>query len=174
MDKYIHLLCCTVSLAVVLSLRRRDRNRMDSYRVITVDVSEFPIVSGARGPWQQQWCDFFHFHDEWWSSVPPSVVVFSWVHAITIYLPKWKNHCEESGCTQEINLSILQGVQYGTWIKMDALMIYNVFQTFGKSDKWGETILNVLHINVVPCDWSHVRNIGLLPLLLILTLYMWK
>ena len=25
---------------------------MDSYRVITVDVPESPIASGARGPWQ--------------------------------------------------------------------------------------------------------------------------
>ena len=30
-----------------------------------------------------------------------------WVHAITISSPKWKNHCEEPGTTQEINLSML-------------------------------------------------------------------
>ena len=48
----IHLLCCTGSLAVVLSVWQRDRNLMDSYRVITVDVPEFTIVSDARDPWQ--------------------------------------------------------------------------------------------------------------------------
>ena len=31
-------------------LWRRDRNRMDSYRVSKVDVPESPIASGARGP----------------------------------------------------------------------------------------------------------------------------
>ena len=35
---------------VVLSLWLRHRNRMDSYRVSTVGVPEYPIVSGARGP----------------------------------------------------------------------------------------------------------------------------
>ena len=38
----------------VLSLWRRDRNQMDSYRVSTVDVPESPIASGARGSRQQQ------------------------------------------------------------------------------------------------------------------------
>ena len=48
----------------VLSLWRRYRNRMDSYRLNTVDVPESPIVSGVRGPLQQQRCDFFHCHEE--------------------------------------------------------------------------------------------------------------
>ena len=39
-------------LAVVLSLWHRDRNRMDSYRVSTVDVPECLTTSGARGPWR--------------------------------------------------------------------------------------------------------------------------
>ena len=39
-------------------------------------------------------------------SVPPSVV-FSWIHAIMISSPKWKNHCEGPGTTQEMNLSVL-------------------------------------------------------------------
>ena len=34
----------------VLSLWRRDRNRLDSYRVSTVDVPESPVASDARGP----------------------------------------------------------------------------------------------------------------------------
>ena len=37
-------------LAVVFSLWRRDRNRMDSCRVSRVDVPESPIASGARDP----------------------------------------------------------------------------------------------------------------------------
>ena len=104
--RQVHLLYCTGVLAVVLSVWRRDRNHMDSYRVSTVDVPESPITSGARGPWQQA-CDSLYCHEEWWGSVPPSVVVFSWVHAITISSPKWKNHCEVPGTTQEINLSVL-------------------------------------------------------------------
>ena len=31
-----------------------------------------------------------------------------WVHAIMISSPKWKNHCDGSGITQEMNLSELQ------------------------------------------------------------------
>ena len=54
-------------------LWRKDRNRMDSYRVSTADVPEASIASGARGPWQQQQCDTLHCHEEWWGSVPPSV-----------------------------------------------------------------------------------------------------
>ena len=37
-DGYVHLLCSTRSFAVVLSLWRIAQNRMDSYRVNTVDV----------------------------------------------------------------------------------------------------------------------------------------
>ena len=68
------------ALAVVLSLWRRNRNRMDTYRVNAVNVPESLIVSGARSPWQQQRCDSLHCHEEWWGSVPSYVVVFSWVH----------------------------------------------------------------------------------------------
>ena len=57
-----------------------------------------------------------------------------WVHAITISSPKWKNHCEEPGTTQEINISVLEGGQYGSSTKMGALMVYDFLQTFGK--KW--------------------------------------
>ena len=41
-------------------------------------------------PWQQK-CDSLNWLEEWWGSVPWSVVVFSWIHAITIFSPKWKN-----------------------------------------------------------------------------------
>ena len=71
-------LCCTGSLVLLLSLWQRDRNRMDSYLVSTMDVSESPIFSGARGPWLQQRCDSLHCLEEWCGSVPPSAVVFSW------------------------------------------------------------------------------------------------
>ena len=60
----------TGSLAVVLSLCRRDRNRMYSYRVSTVDVPEYPIASGARGQWQQR-CDTLQCHEECRGSAPP-------------------------------------------------------------------------------------------------------
>ena len=36
-----------------------------------------------------------------------STVLTRWVHAITISSPKWKNHYEEPGTTQKINLSML-------------------------------------------------------------------
>ena len=75
----IHLLYCTKSLAVVLSLWWRDRNPIDSYWVSMVDVPEYPIARGTRGLWQQQQCDSMHCHEEWWGSIPPSVVIFSWV-----------------------------------------------------------------------------------------------
>ena len=63
-------------LTVVISFRRRDRNRKDSYRVSTVDVPQSPIASGARGLWHQKRCDSLHCHKEWWGSIPP-IVVFS-------------------------------------------------------------------------------------------------
>ena len=43
----------------------RDRNRMDSYLVSTVDVPESPI---PRSPRQQQRCDSLHCHEKWWGS----------------------------------------------------------------------------------------------------------
>ena len=103
-------LCCTGSLAQILSLWRKDRDRMDSHRASTMDVSEFPIANSSRDPWQQR-CDSLYCHEEWWGSVPPSVVVFSWVHAITISSPKWKNHWQGPGthnrwtypCYREVN-----------------------------------------------------------------------
>ena len=55
-----------------------------------------------------------------------------WVHAITITSPTWKNHCEAPGTTQKMNLSVLHGSRYGTSTKMEALMVYDAFQTFGK------------------------------------------
>ena len=59
----------------IMKVWQRDRNCMDSCWVSTVDVTESPIASGARGLWQQQWCDSLHCHEEWWDSVPQSVVV---------------------------------------------------------------------------------------------------
>ena len=55
----------------------------------------------------KQQCDFLHCHEELWGSIPPSVVVFSWVHAIMICSLKWKNHCEGPSTTQDMKLSIL-------------------------------------------------------------------
>ena len=78
-----------------------------AHRVSTVNVPESPIAIDARGPWQQQRCVFVHCHEKWWDSVPPSDVVFSWVHAITISSPKWKNQCKGPGTTQAINSSVL-------------------------------------------------------------------
>ena len=43
-------------------------------RVSTVDVPESPIANCARGSWQQQRYDSLHCHEDWWDSVPPSVV----------------------------------------------------------------------------------------------------
>ena len=57
-----------------------------------------------------------------------------WVHAITMSSPKWKNHCDGPSTTQEINVSVLSGGQYGTSAKMGALMVYDAFQTFG--NRW--------------------------------------
>ena len=111
------VLYCTGFLAVVHSLWRRNCNRMDSYRVSKVDVPESAIASGARGPWQQQRCDSLHYHEGWWGSVPPSVVVFSY---------------EGPDTTQEMNLSVLYGGQYETSTNMDVLMVYDAFQAFGK------------------------------------------
>ena len=81
MDK-VHLLCCTGSLAVVLSLWWRDHNHTDSYRVSKVDVQESPIASGARVPWQQQRCDSLHCHEEWWGSLPQSASSSPWKHCV--------------------------------------------------------------------------------------------
>ena len=60
-------------------------------------------------------------------SVPPSVLVFSWVHAITMSSSNWKNHCEEPGKTQEMNVSVMYGCQYGISTKMNALIVYTHF-----------------------------------------------
>ena len=65
-------------LAVILSLWGRDHNCMYSYRVSTVDVPQFSFASDARAPWQQPRCDYLDCHEEWWGSVPRTVVVFSW------------------------------------------------------------------------------------------------
>ena len=73
---------------------------MDTYRVSTVDVPESPIVSGTRDPWQQR-CDSLYCYEEWWCSVPPSIVIFSlntWAkvvqqeHAVvgSVYRPPWR------------------------------------------------------------------------------------
>jgi len=47
------LLCCNVSLAVVLSFWRKDHNRMDSYRVSMAVVPVSPIASSKGDPWQR-------------------------------------------------------------------------------------------------------------------------
>ena len=89
----ISLISCQKTFQIKFWLKKRhyvwDRicNRMESYQVSTVDVTESPIASGARGPWQQQRCDSLHCPDERWGSVPPSVVIFSRVHVVTISSP---------------------------------------------------------------------------------------
>ena len=56
-----------------------------------------------------------------------------------------KNHCEGPGTTQEMNLPVLQGGQYGTPTKMDALMVYDAFQTFGK--RWWIREIAILKVH---------------------------
>ena len=68
------------------SLWRRDRNRMDSYRVSIADVPEFPISGGKRGPWQQKRCDSLHYHEEWWGSVPPNASRSPWKYFCVLRL----------------------------------------------------------------------------------------
>ena len=65
-------------------LWRRDRNRMDSYPVSTVDVPESSIASSASGPWQQQRCDSLHCHEEWWCSAPKSASRSPWKHSCVL------------------------------------------------------------------------------------------
>ena len=89
-DKFIS--CVVPGPSQWFSVFGEEVNRMESYQVSKVDVPESPTVNGAWGPWQQR-CDSLHCHEEWWSSLPPSVVVFSWVLATTISPPKRKNHC---------------------------------------------------------------------------------
>ena len=45
---------------------------------------------------------------------------------------KVKEPLRGTGTTLEMNLSMLQGGQHGTSTKMDVLMVYGAFQTFGK------------------------------------------
>ena len=141
---------------------------MDSHRVSTVDVPESPIASGVRGPWQQR-CDSLHCHEECWGSVPPSVFVFAWVHAITISSPNWKNHYDGPGTMHVMNLSMLKGRQYGTSTKMDALIVYDAFQTFAKSDiMWGWLYwryINVVALWIKPCQKYRTVAITFYPTL---------
>ena len=71
----VHLLCCTGSLAVVLSLWLRNRNHMDSYRPNTVTVSHCQrckrsVTAAAVWLLALSWRIM--------GSESPSVVVFSW------------------------------------------------------------------------------------------------
>jgi hypothetical protein len=66
------LLCCDVSLAVVLSFWRRDHNHTDSYRVSMADVLVILITRNEGDSWQCQQYEPLHCHEE-------SVVTFSWV-----------------------------------------------------------------------------------------------
>ena len=55
-----------------------------------------------------------------------------WAHETTVSSSKWKNHSKLSDTTQEINLSMLEGGQYGTQQKwMRWWCTNNAFQTFG-------------------------------------------
>ena len=110
----------------VLSLWRRDRNHIlveysGCSRISHCQRRKIAIIAAAV------WLLALS-----WRTVGAYFVVFFWVHAITISSPKWKNYCERSGTTQEMNLSVLYGGQYGTWRKMDALMVYDSFHTFVK------------------------------------------
>ena len=103
-DKFHHL-CCTGSLSVVLSLWRRDHNRMGSYRVSTVDVPESRIASGARGPWQQQRCDSLHCYEEWLGSVPTSDSHSPWKHS-SILRPHATSILIQECCSSFINMAL--------------------------------------------------------------------
>ena len=82
MDKFIF--CVLFGPVVVLSLWRSDHNRMNAYQVSIVDVPESPIVSCARGPWQQQRCDSLHCFEEWWGSLPPSALRSPWKYSCVL------------------------------------------------------------------------------------------
>ena len=91
---------------------RRGHNHMNSYRVSTVDIPESPISSGARGPWQQQRCGSLHCHEEWWDSVPPSFVVFSWA---------LENGGDAGKCSSRLRLPSLFEVQRGAVLPHECL-----------------------------------------------------
>ena len=84
--------------------------------------------SGTRGPWQQR-CDSLHCHEEWWGSVPPSVIFLSpcdydlFVKGTTARNPvqhkRWTYPCYRMINTEHLT-------------KIDALMVYDAFQRFGK------------------------------------------
>ena len=102
----VELSCCTGPRAMVLSLWRRDRNRIDSeeygdtwwYRTpsffmtmqtVTPLMSRTSCTAGSGRFW-----NIHRTHT-------------IWVHAITFSSTKWKNYCEGPGTTQEMNLSVL-------------------------------------------------------------------
>ena len=58
------------------------------------------------------------------------------------FFAETQEHCEGPGTTQEMNLSVLQGGQYGTSTKMDAQMVYDSFY-WQKLIRKEATILNV-------------------------------
>ena len=127
-DKFIfHLLCCTGSIAVLISLCREDRNRMDSgenngtwwYRtpsfVMTIQ-GVTPLLSRTSCATGNE--RFWNIH----------LTHPIWLHAITTYSPKWKNHYENPVHHKRWSYPC----QYGTSINMDTLIVYDAFQTFGK------------------------------------------
>ena len=81
---------------------------MDLYRMSTVDVPEFPIASGARGPWQQQRCDSLHCHDEWWSSVPPSIAICFTQSLKTLFCTTTSCHYDliQKRCSTFVNMVV--------------------------------------------------------------------
>ena len=66
-----------------------------------------------------------------------------------------------------MNLYVLQGGQYETSTKMDALMVKDTFHTFAKVMKEGGDYIEGTYM-LYPCN---IRNIELLPLLFIQPLY---
>ena len=128
-------------------LWRRDRNRMNSHRVSTVDDPESPILIGARGPWQQR-CDSLLCHEEWWGSVPPSVAVFSWVHAIKISSPEkplWETR-------YNTKVELIRAI--GQWIR-------NINKD-GRADCC--TTPSKYFAKVINWGWLYWRYINVLPL----------
>ena len=91
--------------ALVLSLWRSDRNRMDSYRLSMVDVPEYPIASGTKGPWQQQRCDSLHCYEEWLGSVPTSDSHSPWKHS-SILRPHATSILIQECCSSFINMAL--------------------------------------------------------------------
>ena len=80
-----------------------------------------------------------------------------WVRAIMLSSPEWKNHCEGTGITQEVNLSVLWGGQCGTSTKMARWWCTTPSNIWQKVVTMGQ--LYWTYTNVVTLWMKYVRNI---------------